>query len=110
MARSTQYIGLTKKAEQLLKGATILENDDNYTEGMFDEIVPLGTWRDENGRILYEILQASPWSSGPMLFTCLAYYQGEKLVKIKESMWKEEPCTMQGGWYEFNKELGLFWV
>jgi hypothetical protein len=91
MSRSTQFIGLTNDAIAWIKDLNsgdnlkVLEqkyNDkDLYfekrsTQGMFDEEIPLRTWRRFYGKgnrevLIREVLQCSPWSSGPMLFTCL---------------------------------------
>jgi hypothetical protein len=76
MSRCTQYIGLNDYAKNYIKDALSVETY-NMTKGMFDEIikgniyhmpVPDGTNKD---LILTEVIQDSPWASGPMIFTCL---------------------------------------
>lgn len=89
MARMTQYIGLNAKAVAYLAVNEFnrIENPRNYTTGMFDEVIPLGTWeRTVNGIVerVLEVEQISPWSSGPMIFTCLTNTNNEK---IKDSLW-----------------------
>lgn len=75
MTRTTQYIGLTDRAKQWLEeiGAVPVKDSQNKTFGMFEEDVPLGEWTNprDSRMSIKEVLQASPWSSGPMLFTCL---------------------------------------
>ena len=77
MSRSTQYIGLTKKAEEMAERWERIEDSTNWTGGMFGEEVDLGEWRTEDGCLIREIVQASPWSSGPMIFTCLAVFKNK---------------------------------
>jgi hypothetical protein len=79
--RTTQYIGLTATAAKAMaafepirsyKGSLYAEEVKPYvTIGMFGEEIPLGMWMDDLGNVYREVLQASPWSSGPMLFTCI---------------------------------------
>lgn len=88
--RCTQWVGLSIEAEAFVKqnakkvgcrpcphcGGYTEERydtvkDGRYTEGMFDERHTLKTYRLEDGRLAKEIVQASPWSSGPVIFTCL---------------------------------------
>lgn len=75
MSRSTQYIGLTKKAEEMSDRWKRVKNSTNWAGGMFGEEVPLNEWHREDGSLVREIVQASPWSSGPMIFTCLAVFK-----------------------------------
>jgi hypothetical protein len=51
---------------------------DAYTSGMFGEELSLGAWKLKDGRVVREIEQASPWSSGPVIFTCLEV-DGERI-------------------------------
>lgn len=78
MSRSTQYIGLNDYAEAYLKEHAELQQDETpvITTGMFDEPVIGRVWKEviheeqPNRYHLYqEVLQDSPWSSGPMIFT-----------------------------------------
>lgn len=80
MSHTTQYIGLTRHARSFVGGLRCVDDPTNYTYGMSDEdVVYLGTWRDANtGEVYREFEQVSPWSSGPMIFTCLIDSQGRK--------------------------------
>jgi hypothetical protein len=88
--RCTQFVGLTGEARDFLDGnvnmvdsrpcphcgkmtETEMEKIDEgrFTVGMFDEEIPLSTYRLKDGRIAREVVQADPWSSGPVIFTCL---------------------------------------
>lgn len=106
--RTTQYIGLTKDAQRFVK--YMAPKRIVITQGMFDEdvlgceYVPQMASAHE-GTIFREIVQAEPWSSGPMIFTCLLNTQtGEKMFE-----WINENCS-NGEWNEFSEEEGKFYV
>ncbi len=127
MSRSTQFIGLTKKAQEYVSkleplNGVYTDNDgarfeeDNKTFGMFDEDIPLGAWKHPERGILREIVQESPWSSGPMIFTCLAWdignrYEGDQRVYPDNSItlfeWTHNPSVKD---VEFDPESGELWV
>ena len=67
--RQTQFIGLTKDAQDYLKDAIELPTE-YYVYGMFEEKIPLGIWK-KDGYELLEQVQFIPWSGGPMIFTHL---------------------------------------
>lgn len=69
MARSTQVVGLTSKADIFVGNLQQVESD-SHTVGMFGEKIELRKWKYKHG-FVREVLQDSPWSSGPMLFYCL---------------------------------------
>jgi len=88
--RCTQFVGLTDEARDFLdKNVSMVGShpcphcgkmteeiaekvdDGRFTVGMFDEEIPLSTFRLRDGRIAKEVVQAEPWSSGPVIFTCL---------------------------------------
>lgn len=101
--RTTQFIGLTTKCEEQIKELTRLECKGWDTFGMFSEEIPLGTFYDKNGRLVaVEYVIASPWSSGPMIFTGLMFANGPS-----PHNWKEDP-KVRGR--EFDQELGLYYV
>lgn len=77
--RETQFIGLTAAAEAFVKDLEPLPSDTEIL-GMFEEeVIPLRRWKlhpplaDEHrvGQCVREKVQMEPWSSGPMIFTCL---------------------------------------
>ena len=118
MSRSTQFIGLTKEAEEYIKNLKELPSD-SYTIGMFEEKFALRKWKmpgtfkskDRPDACIREIVQASPWSSGPMIFTCLALFFGNHLPRDSETgtpilQWIEDPRVE----HEFDQEKGKFWV
>lgn len=79
--------GREEPFERSVEGSTIETlSTDRYTLGMFDEELPLMDYRLPDGRLLEEHEQASPWSSGPMIFTALKC-DGEW---VKESRWSDE--------------------
>lgn len=101
--RKTQWIGLSAEAGKFLEeNAVKVEKnivlcphcgekvsscmmDDEIAEGrktygMFEEEIPLSTTRLKDGRFAREIVQAEPWSSGPVIFTCLWVSNVEKMT------------------------------
>jgi len=79
MSRETQYIGLNKYAHDFVKNAIKTETYI-MTQGMFGENIEGTIYYmpvpypelDVNEEYYYkEIVQYEPWSSGPMIFTCL---------------------------------------
>ena len=63
------------------------KESDNIYHGMFDEEYPLMEYEMRDGSYLYEFVQASPWSSGPVIFLAL---QDESDVHVSESLWDNE--------------------
>lgn len=106
--RMDQYVGLSyggqkfleENAEvdhfQLLKNGEIVEE---YTEprktrcgqieGAFGNDFPIFEYSLKDGSIVYEFVQASPWSSGPVYFIALSYDE-EAQNPVAESLWYEE--------------------
>lgn len=104
--RMTQFIGLNQRAKdwlrdnvELIKSNVVIcphcgreishemvENkvvDGRSCLGMFCEEISLLTYILKNGRLACEVVQAEPWSSGPMIFTHL-YIDGEEGLAEKE--------------------------
>ena len=107
--RTTQYIGLTNDALEYVKNAIRTETIP-LTFGMFDEEVkgtryhmpvPSGPnteyWVDE-------IVQAEPWSSGPMIFTCLQSFLKKECGQVCEMgkyfEWVLNPTIKNGQEYD----------
>lgn len=129
--RTTQYIGLTKKAQNFAAQLSRVEDSENQTCGMFNEKVALGEWWCEGrGEYLREVVQAEPWSSGPMIFTCLVWTKDKAVAKqtkgqweedfwfvpepdsfqiVELSRWKEDPDLCRYG-QEYDSETGRFGV
>ena len=95
--RCTQWMGLSSEAQGFLcENANMigshpcphcglptsedmeLVDNDKFVFGMFCEEIPLKAWRLKDGRVAIEVEQASPWSSGPVIFTCLEV-DGERI-------------------------------
>ena len=76
MSRSTQYVGLNHHALNLVKDAFKREEYE-MTTGMFEEPVSGTIYHvlpppGPNKALKYvEVVQTTPWSSGPMIFTHL---------------------------------------
>ena len=116
--RTTQYIGLTSQAIKWVMLALSTE-DYNMTSGMFDEkiigkIYNMSVPKGPNSKLIAkEELQASPWSSGPMLFTHL------HLILIKENgqevdmglvfSWVLDP-SLSGTGQEYDPISGHYYV
>lgn len=115
MSRTTQYIGLTNDARNYVKNAISIEQYE-MTTGMFNEPVmgniyylpPLLGLDKE--LIAKEVVQFTPWSSGPMIFTHLQFI----LVKEDNSKcdcgyyysWVQNPLITN----EFDVERGHCYV
>lgn len=110
MSRTTQFVGLTSMAREFVKDATILPSD-RFTLGMFQEMIPLGRWslvgpfKCRENACIREVVQASPWSSGPMIFTCLEVDYGNGGIS-RMLQWIEDP-NVTG---EYDQVSGRFWV
>ena len=118
MSRSTQFIGLTEEATKYVKDLKTLPSS-SHTMGMFDEKLRLRKWEmpkefkssERPNACIREIVQAEPWSSGPMIFTCLAlffdnYIPREDDLGIPILQWIEDPRVKNG--VDYNN--GRFWV
>jgi len=112
MGRSTQWIGLTARGQAFVVGLKSLPSDKR-ADGMF-ETIPLGKWEapaslGEKAKIVREVVQASPWSSGPMIFTMLVieYHQSGGDVFTEDCFqWIQDPTVTA----EFDQKNGSFWV
>jgi len=96
-----QFIGLQKKAQDWLKvNAEIIPKLCPHCKGELPDFNPnfivveskfvdcfsgdgvtLNTYLLKNGEKIKEIIQASPWSSGPMIFLCLEKENGKRMFK-----------------------------
>jgi hypothetical protein len=95
MARSTQYIGLSKEAHRFLnehvhktigtwRMSTGIAGED--VTGNIYEVDEGECMGERNIRTYVEVEQCSPWSSGPMIHTCLMSLPYGKLCY----MWNEK--------------------
>ena len=103
MSRTDQYIGLTRAAESYVSGRNKLKTTP--LEGVFGNSFELGVWAGDDGATLVEVLQASPWSSGPMYFTRLKLlFDNSGYVYIFD--WVLDPTVET----EVDYERGHYWV
>ena len=70
--------------------------------GMFDAEYPLQKYTLPDGKVFWEVVQAAPWSSGPVFFLALSQFnKGEReqflsagasleTLCVKESLWSEK--------------------
>jgi hypothetical protein len=101
--RSTQFIGLTQKCQDQVKDLTAIRSKGWDTFGMFDEIIPLSIFYGKDGSLVaFEYVIASPWSSGPMIFTGLMFAGSPS-----EHNWKED---IEASGREYDPEKGLYYV
>ena len=105
MSRFTQYIGLTEKAREHVSMMKELSPNPEITTGIADEPVPGGKWKDENGTVWEEIVQAIPWSSGPMIFTCLVNDRGTK----RYFEWTEADYNENNN-QEYDQHKGIIYI
>jgi DNA-directed RNA polymerase subunit RPC12/RpoP len=103
--RCTQFIGLTDEAQSFLIenclevadsvcphcGSTITTKNKSevYSSakhfGMFEDGPDLLKYYLKDGKTLFEVVQAAPWSSGPCIFLCLEDEKGNRLFE-----WSDE--------------------
>lgn len=104
MSRTTQFIGLNYAAKEFMNDPNNPIEElvsEKSTTGMFGENIPLKTFL-KNGIKYQEIVCADPWSSGPMIFTCL------KNTKTGENLFEWiSDYTTRG---EFDSKKGTYWV
>jgi len=113
--RETQYIGLNQYAQDYVKDAIKTETFE-MTQGMFGEpvhgtIYHMPTPKGPNKEYrLVETVQAEPWSSGPIIFTCLkgilVKESGQELDTGEYFQWMLDPSIEN----EFDHETGRYYV
>lgn len=101
--RCTQLIGLSKAAEDYLEKnalvtpiktcgecghvsggnrvARVYDSETGRRAGMFDDGPDLYEYELRDTSIVMEVVQATPWSSGPNIFICLRDEHGKWLCK-----------------------------
>jgi len=119
MSRETQFIGLTQAAKNFVAQCIPIPHD-SFTLGMFEEEVPLRKW-EMHGLLLYpdrdmcirEVVQEAPWSSGPMIFTCLELDWGNGM-KTMAFEWIHDPTLgrefQEYGSLEYDQDTGRLWA
>ncbi len=107
--RCTQYIGLTAAARAFLDRIKAEKvKDIIIDEGMFGEGVSGYVWKatvNDTQITITETVDVVPWSSGPMIFTCLNILEGEHDIG-KHYQWNIDPTCDN----EYDRELGVFYV
>lgn len=112
MSRSTKFIGLTDKATLFVKDFKMLPSTQD-AEGLDGERFPLRRWVGNDGLIEYwEVVQAAPWSSGPMIFTHLAMYYPVNMADGEFILsWVLDPTlTKRQSYTEYDQREGTYWV
>lgn len=117
MSRSTQYIGLNKKALDYIERNKLvpLEHMD-CVQGMFDEDIPLKSYTHPDKGIVREVVQCTCWSCGMMIFTCLAwdfentYDDSNKLIVDNSTTMFEWVHNPEIAGEEYNFETGEIWI
>jgi len=131
--RTTQFIGLTAEAQRFVANLKELSSD-NTTSGLCGEEIPLKRWKWPQDKLpiavpervekacIREVVQEIPWSSGPMIFTCLEIDWGfpsrasdKKSNYTKVLQWVSDPrlgfrTKCEGRGPEYDVEKGIFWV
>jgi hypothetical protein len=120
MSRSTQYIGLNKYALKYVNGYINYENFI-LTKDMFDNGHILGTIYNmpvpegpNKEYSLIETIQTTPWSGGPMIFTCLRSVlvkESGQIIEDEEELfrWMIDPSLKDIG-IEYDRETGRYYV
>lgn len=106
MSRSTQFIGLTDGCAKQVRRLTVIYSRGWHTTGMFDEEIQLASyWNDDGGLVAVEYVLATPWSSGPMIFTGLMFPNGPSTHNWEEARTRDE---IDG--QEYDPVKGLYYV
>ena len=97
--RHTQFFGLSERAREYLSNNAqirttkicphckipietgLIKEKYDSTWGMFEEEIPLYRYTLKNGKTVCEVVQATPWSSGPCIFLCLKDESGKQFCK-----------------------------
>lgn len=106
--RCDQYIGLTKEAREWVK-RNFDKNQISYydmAEQAFDPEPLQGYLIQDDESIYKEVVQCSPWSSGPMYFTCIGAFNKKNELIGYMFQWKENPNMTD----EYDMEKGEFYV
>lgn len=116
MSRETQYIGLTKDAQEYIEQRAIGKKPIVVTFGMFQEDVHGYEWElpvPEGPNKRYwakEVVQATSWSGGPMIFTCLQFFLekgcGQVIGMGRAFEWVSNPGLDS----EYDEVRGHFYV
>lgn len=100
--RTTQFIGLTKKCREQVADLNAIPARGWSTSGMFNEDIPLNLYYHKDGSLVaIEYVIASPWSSGPMIFTGIMTPNGPSAYNWIEGTPEDK---------EYNYETGRFYV
>jgi hypothetical protein len=104
MSKTDQWIGLTHAAESFVADLPQLD-DKRRVEGPFGGIYNLCSW--VWGRhTIQEIVQDTPWSSGPMYFTCLEILWDGRSEGSRILTWVLNPDIKN----EVDYTQGHYWV
>lgn len=117
MSRTTQYIGLNEYAKNFVRNAIKTEIIPNMATGMFDEPIEgtryyMPVPKGPNTSYYFdEEVQAEPWSSGPMIFTCLRGHLvkecGQVIDMDENFCWMLDP-SLEG--QEYDEMTGRYYV
>ena len=78
MARSDQWIGLSGPACKFIENGVEAPEHQGKIDAAFNYVpFETGAWIVD-GVLYREVEQVSPWSSGPMYFTCLVDSDGKR--------------------------------
>lgn len=105
--RCDQYIGLTKKAKTWIKENFKESQIGSYNmcHQAFNKDPLKGILIKDGDLIFKEVVQCSPWSSGPMYLTCIGAYKQDKLLGYMFT-WKENPDIV----YEYDEIAGEYYI
>lgn len=108
MSRETQFIGLNNYAEDYISNDKVKKvGQYPMTKGMFEEDIYGGIyeeWVNSHTKMIYEeVVQDSPWSSGPMIFTHFKV----TMVKVDRETNKEIQRTEEGFYFSWMKDPSI---
>ena len=68
--------GHTTGGEKVMR---VYDTNSGREAGMFDDGPDLYEYELKDGRKIFEVVQAVPWSGGPCIFLCLELDSGERI-------------------------------
>jgi len=114
--RCTQFIGLNSYARKWLEKPNFTcIGKEEITTGIGNEPIYGTVWQGELpwGMVeVKEVVDKVPWSSGPMIFTCLKVFklQEEGPMEVGEYFrWMADPSLEDEG-KEYDEETGRYFI
>ena len=103
---TANFIGLTKLAKNFVEELTPIPSGNSVAGGYPLQTFILGAWKTRTGTLFIEVVQDTPWSRGPVIFTNLRIIYRTGLSGPDCLCWVRDPRIRNS----FDPETGLYWV